>query len=621
MILYKNKKLVIPTGINPHYLEDASVINNQDKEITITSNGKTTLVHDPGFSGFGTVTINTYVGEVSIQPFYSTTITENGDYDIFPDEGYDAIAELEITVNVQPELEAKTVDSSTNRQVVTTDKYGLSSVTVNPYALDEKTVDSSTNPQVITSDEDGLRQVTINPYVLSPLEVDSSTASQEITGQFGTVTINPYTLDSSSAVITENGDYAFESSADGLSRVDVTVNLDTQSYYNEGYSNGKTAGIAEGIAEQKAKLDSSTFTLNGTYTREDGWNSVTVNVDTVNNQNKTVDSSIATQIVTPDSGYTGLGQVTVNPYTLTAKTVNPSTSTQNVVPGTGYNGLSKVTVNAVTSSIDTNITAGNIKKDVTILGVTGTYEGSGTAATPGIPYIELTNSAANGMIYLGLGTWPGEYSDVCIICDFSSVGSASFSAFDASTPNNTTKCIVGLAGYDNDSGYGIALGAPTTTSRANTIYMLAGDSVSNTAIYDTSPFSYSGLSSNSVIRYRAFMFINDIDDNQGQSQVIQTAHNSYDVTKLALTNWKASGVVTGSGEWAVFGWDDKDDMYNYAPNGTRIYELHIKIGSNLYDFYPVKVGNYGGLAKYKNGVFIENLTPATPSYVNYGVLI
>ena len=375
MILYKNKKLVIPTGINPHYLEDSSVINNQDKEITITSNGKTALIHDPGFSGLGTVTINTYVGEVSIQPFYSTTITENGDYDIFPDEGYDAIAELEITVNVQPELEAKIVDSSTNEQVVTTDKYGLSSVTVNPYTLDEKTVDSSTNPQVITSDEDGLRQVTINPYVLSPLEVDSSTARQEITGQFGTVTVNPYTLDSSSAVITENGDYTFESSADGLSRVDVTVNLDTQSYYNEGYSNGKTAGIAEGIAEQKAKLDSSTFTLNGTYTREDGWNSVTVNVDTVNNQNKTVDSSIATQIVTPDSGYTGLGQVTVNPYTLTAKTVDPSTSTQNVVPGTGYNGLSKVTVNAVTAAIDSNIQAGNIKSGVSILGVTGTLVG------------------------------------------------------------------------------------------------------------------------------------------------------------------------------------------------------------------------------------------------------
>ena len=31
----------------------------------------------------------------------------------------------------------------------------------------------------------------------------------------------------------------------------------------------------------------------------------------------------------------------------------------------------------ITSSVDSNIVAGNIKKDVTILGVTGTYEGSG----------------------------------------------------------------------------------------------------------------------------------------------------------------------------------------------------------------------------------------------------
>ena len=32
------------------------------------------------------------------------------------------------------------------------------------------------------------------------------------------------------------------------------------------------------------------------------------------------------------------------------------------------------------------------------------------------------------------------------------------------------------------------------------------------------------------------------------------------------------------------------------------------------DFEPYKY-------KYVDGVFIENLTPATPSYVNYGVLI
>ena len=75
----------------------------------------------------------------------------------------------------------------------------------------------------------------------------------------------------------------------------------------------------------------------------------------------------------------------VNPSTYTTsggpinnqnKTVTPTTSSQSITADAGYTGLGTVTVNAVTSAIDANITAGNIKKDVTILGVTGTYEGT-----------------------------------------------------------------------------------------------------------------------------------------------------------------------------------------------------------------------------------------------------
>lgn len=58
--------------------------------------------------------------------------------------------------------------------------------------------------------------------------------------------------------------------------------------------------------------------------------------------------------------------------------VTPTTSEQNITAqAEGYKGFSEVNVSAVTSSIDSNITAENIKKDVTILGVTGTLEGSG----------------------------------------------------------------------------------------------------------------------------------------------------------------------------------------------------------------------------------------------------
>lgn len=297
-------------------------------------------------------------------------------------------------INVNIALQEKTVDSSTETQhVVPTDGYiGIKDVIVNPYVLDSSNAVITDNGEyVFESAADGLSRVDVSVNItggnLQSKTVDSSTKSQLVepdSGNYGlsSVTVNPYTLDSSSLVATENGEYIVTSSADGLSRVDVSVNIDTQSYYDEGYSNGESAGIAE----QKAKLDSSTFTSNGTYTREDGWNNVTVDVPgVVNNQDKNVDSSTNTQTVTFDSGYTGLNTVTINPYVLDNKTVDPSTN--DITVTSSVDGLSSVTVNAVTSSIDSNISSENIKKDVTILGVTGTYEGGGDPVPVPVEYI------------------------------------------------------------------------------------------------------------------------------------------------------------------------------------------------------------------------------------------
>lgn len=62
--------------------------------------------------------------------------------------------------------------------------------------------------------------------------------------------------------------------------------------------------------------------------------------------------------------------------TLQNKTVTPTTSKQTIKADTGKDGLGTVTVNAVTAAIDENIVAGNIKSGVTILGVTGSYDGT-----------------------------------------------------------------------------------------------------------------------------------------------------------------------------------------------------------------------------------------------------
>lgn len=57
-------------------------------------------------------------------------------------------------------------------------------------------------------------------------------------------------------------------------------------------------------------------------------------------------------------------------------TITPTTSNQSFSPQSPYTGFGLVKVNAVTPSIDSNISAENIKKNVSILGVVGTYEGS-----------------------------------------------------------------------------------------------------------------------------------------------------------------------------------------------------------------------------------------------------
>lgn len=58
--------------------------------------------------------------------------------------------------------------------------------------------------------------------------------------------------------------------------------------------------------------------------------------------------------------------------------VTPSTQAQSITPPAGTDGYNRVNVSAVDASIDSNIVAGNIKNGVSILGVTGEYSGAGS---------------------------------------------------------------------------------------------------------------------------------------------------------------------------------------------------------------------------------------------------
>ena len=87
-------------------------------------------------------------------------------------------------------------------------------------------------------------------------------------------------------------------------------------------------------------------------------------------------TSIANRTVEVEKVSTGGGSATIEELNVT-----PSTSAQTITASGGTDGYSPVNVAAVDATIDANITAGNIKDGVTILGVTGDYQGQQPSGT------------------------------------------------------------------------------------------------------------------------------------------------------------------------------------------------------------------------------------------------
>lgn len=98
---------------------------------------------------------------------------------------------------------------------------------------------------------------------------------------------------------------------------------------------------------------------------------------------------------------------------LQEKEVNPTTEKQEIVADKEYSALSKVTINAVTSDIDSNIQSYNIKKDVSILGVTGNViklNGEERTTTPTKNTQIITPSAdKNAITKMTINPIPDEY--------------------------------------------------------------------------------------------------------------------------------------------------------------------------------------------------------------------
>jgi len=242
--------------------------------------------------GYNSVNVNVPIPTFSTQE-KSITVTENGVTAVTPDANYDGLSSVSVTTNIN------------------TDKYYNEGYRAGTEQQKAKLTHLDITANGDYSREDGYSDVSVN------------------------VPIPTFSTQEKTVTITENGVTAVTPDAnyDGLSSVEITTNIDTSAYYDEGHS--------AGVAEQKAKLTSTTFTENGVFTREDGWNQVEVDIEP----------------------------------RLQSKTVIPNTIPIEVTADDDYDGLNKVTVNSVTAGIDDNIQPENIIEGVSILGVSGTNAG------------------------------------------------------------------------------------------------------------------------------------------------------------------------------------------------------------------------------------------------------
>lgn len=375
-----------------------------------------------------------------------------------------------------PTLGTKIITRNNTYSASTEDLYGYSSVTVNvediPAVVESLSIIPTTSAQSFTptSGVDGYAPVNVSA-------VDSTIDENIVAGNIKkdvTILGVTGTLEEGTAInnqnisVTTNGTYTADSGYTGLGEVTVNLPLDSKTItvngtYNasndklEGYSS-VTVNVADVPAVVKELNVTPTISSQTIRPEEgvDGFSVVNVSAVTssidgnilagniksgveilgvegtyegtvINNQNKSVIPSAIEQQITADSGYTGLGTVTVSgdsdlvseniksgvnifgvvgnvvESNNTTTTITPTTSLQMITPDSPYNGFSSVTVDAVTNSIDENITAGNIKKDVTILGVTGTLEEGPQINNQNISVTtDGTYTAEQG--YTGLGT-------------------------------------------------------------------------------------------------------------------------------------------------------------------------------------------------------------------------
>lgn len=320
----------VPTG---------STARLEKRNVTISAD-TTNVVPRPGFDGMSEVTID-------------ATDFANENYEAGVDDGFTDGYSSGYTEGVNDEKAKLSATTFTANTAVTISDGGYSAITVNvpqtgsSIPLSSITIIENT---AITETEKAYSAITVN--VPQTGHTDQELEDAYNSGYTSGETHQKSLL--SSTAFTENGSYQRENGWSG-----ITVNIDTASTYSSGYTSGYTSGHTDGMKEQKELLSSTAITENGSYSSENGFSSVTVNVDTASTYNDGY-----------ESGYTDGEQTIIDTFTSTTVTING-------VYGSTANPLSSITVNVPQTGQSVTLEEANvtISADTTVVNPSQGYDG------------------------------------------------------------------------------------------------------------------------------------------------------------------------------------------------------------------------------------------------------
>ena len=411
------------------------------------------------------------------------------------------------------------------------------------------------------------------------------------------------TVELTTKSITQNGTYdAEDDNYDGYSSVTVNVsggvtptgNIDITQAGVTDVTNYATATVPSGSATPASSITGTSATVST------GTNTLTLS--------KTVSNTPQVSAGYISSGTAGNSSVslTANVTTKSAATITPGTTDQTIASGTYLTGTQTI-------AGDADLIASNIKKNVQIFGVTGSYEGSGGGGGLRVATATTSGGDTTSISFTGL---QGEPTSFCVLSSSelstgspSRVASVTFDGTDTigQLITNTNNAQVSYSdsafsySYSNGTLYVETLnGAGFSASTYKLVYTYGGSDIGTADVQvGSGATSITFTNLDDEPSYFSCVFKSNFSTSSGYQRVIAVIYDGTDTYGMEMD----SSAKYSSSHWT----------YSYSNGSLTISSSGTNAGGYFHQpgYYQLTYATEGSSGNYQN----KTVTPSASQQV------